>query len=212
MEYNPSFMTTFRIATIAALLGLFVGCSGTPPTAPEKKVAVAPEPVKGRTALYQMYNMARGWSSDVFVLNLHSIHLAEVNQERGKAAAWQATFVSRQRNRARSYTYSVVEAEGNLHKGVFAGLEEGWSGPRANQKPFLIAAVKTDSDEAFQTALKKAAEYEKKNPDKTISFVLELSDRFPDPAWRVIWGESPGTSDFSIFVDAVTGAYLQTMR
>jgi hypothetical protein len=205
-------MKTLQFATIAALLCLFGGCSEVAPTVPEKKVAVAPEPVKGRTALYQMYNVARGWSSDVFVLNLHSIHLAEVKQERGKAAAWQATFVSRQNNRARSYTYSVIEAEGNLHKGVFAGQEEGWSGPRGNQKPFLIAAVKTDSDEVLQTALKKAADYEKKNPNKTISFVLEQSDRFPDAAWRVIWGESPGTSDFSIFVDAATGAYLQTMR
>jgi hypothetical protein len=205
-------MTTFRLAVIAVLVCLFSGCSDAPKATPEKKAAIAPEPVKGRTALYQMYNMARGWSADVFVLNLHSIHLADVKQERGKAAAWQATFVSRQNNRARSYTYSVVEAEGNLHKGVFAGQEEGWSGPRPNQKPFMIAAVKTDSDEVFQTALKKAADYEKKNPGKTISFVLEQSDRFPDATWRVIWGESPGTSDFSIFVDASTGAYLQTMR
>jgi hypothetical protein len=109
------------------------------------------------------------------------------------------------------YTYSVIEAEGNLHKGVFAGLEENGAGPRG-LTPFLIAAVKTDSDEVYQTALKKAADYEKKNPDKPISFLLEKTDRFPNPAWRVIWGENIAASNYSIFIDASTGLYLQTMR
>jgi hypothetical protein len=143
-------------------------------------------------------------------LSLRSIDLPEVKRERGKAAAWQAYFVSPGSGRARSYSYSVIESVGNLHKGVFAGLEE--SGRHGAGSPFLIAAVKTDSDEVYQTALKKAAEYEKKNPDKPISFQLDKTDRFPNPAWRVIWGESVGTSNFSIFVDASTGLYLQTMR
>jgi hypothetical protein len=60
--------------------------------------------------------------------------------------------------------------------------------------------------------LTKGAEYDKKNPGKTITFVLEKTSRFTDPAWRVIWGESVGTSNFSIFVDASTGKYLETMR
>ena len=45
-----------------------------------------------------------------------------------------------------------------------------------------------------------------------VTFLLEFTKRFPNPAWRVIWGESVGTSDFSIFVDATTGEYLETMR
>jgi hypothetical protein len=199
--------------TICATLTLLLvcGCS-EPPQKEEKKDVAPPEPIKGRSALYQMYNTARGWAPDVQVLRLHSIDLPDVKRERGKAAAWEAYFVSPQRGHARSYTYSVIEAEGNLHKGVFAGLEENWSGPHGGSTPFLIAALKTDSDEVYETALKKAADYEKKNPDKPISFLLEKTDQFPDPAWRVIWGESVGTSNFSIFVDASTGLYLQTMR
>ena len=88
----------------------------------------------------------------------------------------------------------------------------GWSGPHGTQKPFLIAAVKTDSDEVYKTALKKGADYDKKHPDMPIVFLLEKTDRFPNPAWRVIWGGSAGTSNFSIFVDASTALYLQTMR
>ena len=199
----------FAAIAAASIMLLVPGCSDAPPPA-EKKEAPPPEPVKGRTALYHMFNAARGWSADVQVLSLRSIDLPEVKRERGKAAAWQAYFVSPGSGRARSYTYSVIESAGNLHKGVFAGLEE--SGPHGGTTPFLIAAVKTDTDEVYQTALKKAADYEKKNPDKPISFQLDKTDRFPNPAWRVIWGESVGTSNFSIFVDASTGTYLQTMR
>jgi hypothetical protein len=195
------------LATAAILM--IPGCSEAPAPV-EKKQAPPAQPVKGRSALYQMFNAARAWSPDVQVLSLRSIDLPEVKRERGKAAAWQAYFVSPGTGRARSYTYSVIESAGNLHKGVFAGLEE--SGAHGGTSPFLIAAVKTDSDEVFQTALKKAADYEKKNPDKPISFQLEKTAQFPNPAWRVIWGESVGTSNFSVFVDASTGAYLQTMR
>jgi hypothetical protein len=206
-------MKSLTITGCCASLILLAACSDTARKSSEKSAEKKPaEPVTGRYALYQMYPNARGWAADIQVLRLNSIHLPEVKAEPGKAAAWQVTFVSPGTSRARSYTYSVIEAQGNLYKGVFAGLEEGWSGPRGQLKPFLLAAVKKDSDEAYQTALKKGAAYDAKNPGKTISFLLELTSRFPDPAWRVIWGESAGTSNFSIFVDASTGEYLQTMR
>ena len=44
---------------------------------------------------------------------------------------------------------------------------------------FLILAVKIDTDAAYQTALKEAADYEKKNPGKTISFLLEKATSSP---------------------------------
>jgi uncharacterized protein YceK len=198
------------ILALASLL-LLGGCTDTT-TKTEKKDVAPPKPVKGRYALYQMFNSARGWAPDVEVMRLNSVDMREIKAERGSAAAWEARFVSAKLGKARSYTYSITESEGNLHKGVFAGLEEGWSGPHGTSTPFLIAAVKTDSDEAYQTALKKGADYDKKHPDMPMAFLLEKTDRFPNPAWRVIWGTSPGTSSFSVFVDASTGVYLQTMR
>src|ERR1700730_12336476 len=202
-------MKSLPFCLTATSLLLMPGCSDA--TTVERKSEAPPQPVTGRFALFQMFNGARGWSPDVQVLELHSIHMSEVKSERGKAAAWQATFVSPQSARARSYTYSVIEGAGNLHKGVFAGLEESWSG---HHPIFLIAALKTDSNEVLQTALKnpKVAEYDTKNPEKPISFILEKTDRFPDPAWRVIWGESVGISSFSVFMDASTGDFLQIMR
>ncbi|MBZ5723559.1 MAG: hypothetical protein LAP87_01045 [Acidobacteriia bacterium] len=167
----------------------------------------------GQSALWKMYQAARSWAPDAQVLKLNSIRLAEVPQVPGKAAAWQATFTSDAKSRARSYTYSVIESAANLHKDVFAGLEEGWSGPHGSSAPFLIAAVKIDTDAAYQTALGNGgSDYDKKDPGKTITLLLEKTTKFPDPAWRVIWGESAGTANFSVYVDASTGGFLEKMH
>ena len=82
-------------------------------------------------------------------------------------------------------------------------------------KPFLVPGLKIDSDAAYETAVKKgkkAAEYIKLNPDKTISFLLEQTNKYPDLTWRVLWGESVSASNYSVFIDATTGEYLETMR
>jgi hypothetical protein len=200
----------------SALFLMLAACTETPTTITKKEPEKV-EPVTGEFALYRMYGMARTWSSDVQVLQLMSVRIGEFTQEvPGKAAAWQATFVSASKNHSRSYTFSIVESQGNLHKGAFAGPEEAWSGPRGVATPFLIAAVKKDSDEAYHTAMSepksKAAEYDKKNPGRPITILLEKTSKFPDPAWRVLWGESLSTSSFSVFVDASLGTYLETMR
>jgi hypothetical protein len=203
-------MKTFTLFSAAALLLLLAGCS-TEPAAPQKKAEEKPpEPVTGRQALQQMYISARGWAADIEPIKVTTLAVADVKSVPGKAGAWQALFVSPSQNKARAYTYSVVEGEGNLHKGVFAGFDQ--SIPMGAEKPFLMAAIKVDSDEAYATALKKGADYDKKNPGKPITFLLEHNNKFPDVSWRVIWGESAGTSNFSIFVDASTGGYLETIH
>jgi hypothetical protein len=203
-------MKKFTFLTAAAILLSLAGCSTDAPPAAKKAEEKPAEPVTGRQALQQMYISARAWAPDIQVLRLTSILLPEVKAEPGKAAAWQAYFISASQGKVRSWTYSVVESEGNLHKGVFAGLDQGSSSGGA--KPFAFAAIKIDSDAAYETALKKGAEYDKKNPGKPITFLLEANTKFPDPSWRVIWGESAGTSNFSVYVDASTGLYLETIH
>jgi hypothetical protein len=204
-------MKKFTLLSATALLLSLAGCS-TETAAPEKKAEVKPpEPVTGRQALQQMYISAHGWAADIQPIRVTSILLPEVKAVPGKAAAWQALFISASQNKAKSYTFSVVESEGNLHKGVFAGQDQSWSSSGA-ERPFLFAAIKIDSDAAYETALKKGANYEKKNPGKPINLLLEANNKFPDPSWRVIWGETAGTSNFSVFVDASTGAYLEIMH
>jgi len=196
----------------SALCLVLAGCSdtSTPPKAAEP--VKPPEAVTGRYALQQMYIAARAWGADIQPLKVNSILLPDVKAAPGKAGAWQAMFVSASQHKARSYTYSVIEAGDNLHKGVFAGPEQSWSGPSGDTKPFPMVAVKIDSDDAYQTALKKGADYDKKNPGMAINLLLESTTRFPDTSWRVIWGESVGTSAFSVFVDATTGQYLEIMH
>jgi hypothetical protein len=202
------------LAAAAACLLMFTSCSETPQQSEKKAAEPAkpPEPVAGKYALYQMYTAARGvLGADLEPVKMSSINLAGVKAEPGKAAAWQCTFVSARAGKAKTYTYSVIESEGNLHKGVFSGLDESFT-PGRGPKSFLMAAVKVDTDAAYQTALTKAADYEKKNPGKPITFLLEKTDKYPDPYWRVIWGESVGTSNFSVIVDASTGEFKQVLH
>jgi hypothetical protein len=187
------------------------GCSDQS-AATKKEPEKPPEPTSGLSAVYKMYQVARSWAPNPAVLNMVSQHLPGLPEAPGKAGAWEGTFVSDSLGRSRTFTFSVIEQLPALHKGVFAGPEASFSGSKGESKPFNIAAVKVDTDAAYQTALTKAADYEKKNPGKPITYMLEKIDRFPDVVWRVIWGESLGKSNFSIFVDASTGSYLETMH
>lgn len=160
-----------------------------------------------------MYPPARAWAADCEPLRVRSIRLPEIKAEPGKSGAWEVLFVSQSRGRSRIYTWSAIEAEGNLHKGVFAGLEEGWSGPRGQAQPFRSAALRTDTTEAFEAANKKFPEDIKKlGPDRPVNFLLEWTPRFPNPAWRILWGETVSTAVYSVFVDASTGEVLERVR
>jgi hypothetical protein len=198
------------LLTAACGLGL-AGCSDPPkPKAPEKP----PEALSGRTAFFRMYGPARVWSPDIQVLRVSSIRVADVKDEPGKTGAWEAVFVSPSKRKSKTFTYSAVEAGGNLHKGFFSGLDDDWSGPSGQVMPFVVAALKVDSDEALATALKekKVAAYAAKNPDKPKFYLLQYTKQFPDLTWRIVWGESVSSSDFSAFVDATTGQFLDIGR
>ncbi len=189
-------------------LGL-AGCSNT--TERKAPPAVDP-PVTGRQAFQEMYLSARGWANDAQPLRMQSYNVKQVKAEMGQAGVWRARFVSAARKQARTYTWSALEAEDNeLHKGVSASPAEAWSGPGGAERPFLVAALRVDTDKALETAMKKTetADYLKKNPGQPVMFLLEATDRFPDPTWRVVWGDSVATSGYSVFVDASTGQFLQ---
>jgi len=193
-------------------LALLAACTQAPKPAARQEPEKPPEPASAQSAFFQMYGAARAWAPDVQALRLDNIPVSGVKDQGGKCAAWRAIFVSQSRGQAKTWTYSVVEAEGNLHKGIFAHPEQSYSGSSGHSKPFLPIALKTDSDAAYETAVGKSAAYIKKNPDKPVNFILESTKDFPDPAWRVVWGESVSLSDYSVFVSAVTGKYLRTMR
>jgi len=196
---------------LAPLVLFLSGCSDAPKPAAEKTPPKPPEALTGRQAFQRMYPQARGWAPDAQPLQIVSLNLAQVKANQGKAGAWQVVFVSPSRGKAKTYTYSAVEAEGSLHEGVFGGIEEDYTA-RGDSSPFLMAAIKVDTDEAYKTAAEKSADYMNKNPGKPVMFLMELTKRFPDVTWRVIWGGSVGTSDYSVYVDGTTGQYLEKMH
>jgi hypothetical protein len=199
--------------SVLALAGVVAlgACGSAPKTESKKEPEKPPEPVTGRYATYQAYLSARTWAQDLEVFQAISVTLPEVASGEGKYPMWRITFVSPSKRARKTYNYSVTDSQG-IYKGIFSGPDEAYSGPVGQNAPFSIQALKIDSDEALKTAMDKGAAYAKKNPAMPISFLLENTKRFPNPTWRVIWGDSVATSAYSIYVDAATGDYLQTMR
>jgi hypothetical protein len=192
---------------LAVLAAMFLaGCSDGPTAAVKEKVEATSPPISGRQALQYMFGSARVWDSTSEPLTIRSLSLTDVKAEKGLAEAWEVVFASETNARARAFTYSTVET-GGLHKGVFGSAPETWRSSGANQ-PFSPGAVKIDSPEALETASKAAAEYLNK-PGKRppVNFMLEYerASRFVNPVWRVLWGGSVSSAEYTVTVDATTG-------
>ncbi len=198
----------FHLAAAGCWLALLAGCSSPPPA--EKKPEPPPEPLTGQTALYRMFQVARStWAKDIMVERMSSMFVNGVpDPAPGKANAWQAVFFSPSLGSSKSYTDSIVEVLPDLHKDVFGGPTQSPSGT-----PFLIAAVKVDSDAAYKTALSKLTKADEKSAaSKPVLVLLEMDKRYNDPVWRIVWGQSVSTAAVSVFVDASTGDFEAIMH
>jgi hypothetical protein len=73
-----------------------------------------------------------------------------------------------------------------------------------------MQAVQIDTPEALKTAEDKSSAYLKRPGERPpVSFLLEYSSRFPNPVWRIYWGESVSAAEYTVFIDASSGAFLQ---
>lgn len=200
-------------AAALAIAIFSTACSDAPTTETKKAPEPPAAPVTGRQAFQSTFPSARAWAPDCQPLRIRSVNLQQVPSEPGKAGAWEITYVSEQMQRARSFTWSAIEAEGNLHKGVFKGPEEAWSGPRGQEHAFAPAALKIDTTEALEAAEAKSSEYLKRPGTRPpVTYLLEATSRYPDPTWRVMWGNSVSSAEYSVFVDATTGNVLGIVR
>ncbi len=191
------------LAALAALL--LAGCSDSP--APVTKAPEPPPaPITGRQAFQYMYGSSRIWATDSMPLTIRSMTVPGVKPENGKAGAWEVVFVSEMMGRARTYTWSAVETE-NVHKGVFPGPQESWHAGGPNQS-FSPALLKVDTTEALEAATKISGPYLNKPGQRPpVSYLLnyESATRFPNPLWRVLWGGSVSSAEYTVAVDATTG-------
>jgi hypothetical protein len=192
-----------RIFLAAFAAVVLTGCSEEP--APVKKAELHPAPLSGRQAFQYLYGSSRMWAPDSQPLTVRSVNVTGVKPEPGKAGGWEIIFVSESLARARTYTWSAVEADG-LHKGVFPGQQEAWRAG-GNQRPFSPALLKADTVEAYEEAVKSAKDYVTKPGTRPpVNFMLEYEagTRFPNPIWRVMWGGSVSSAEYTVTVDANT--------
>lgn len=203
---------TFRTWAGPVLIAFLTACNSEAPKPAAKKAEEKPEAITGRSAFYKMYPSARQWAADCKVIQLTSIQLTGVTAEPGKAGAWRAVFTSDSKSMAKTFLWSAVDAEGGYRKGTWGGTEESFRGKIGQAVPFYPQALQHDSDEAYKEAITKEDPYLKKGEKSEINFLLESTPRFPNAAWRVIWGETVGTARYSVFVDASTGKFLEKGR
>lgn len=205
--------TYFEFAMIAAVVALS-GCSGpTNPVAtsetPKTEKEAPPEAVSAKTAFWEMYKPAYAWSNDIMPLTMKAKTVAGVKNVDGKAGMWEATFGSPSKRQFTTFTYSVVAAPPDVKKGVTAAEAIAWAGPRPDVMTFASSDWTVDSDAAYKTALEKAQDWIKKNPDKGLSEEsLGAASRFPGPVWYFLWGDAKKGGFFQ-FVSASTGKALK---
>jgi len=202
-------MAALAVLTMTVWTMTMTGCGDAPTAETKPKTEPPSEPITGRQAFQMTYPSARTWAADCQPIRMRSMNLPKPPSTNGKAGAWQIDYVSQARGRQRSYTWSAIEGGGSLHKGVFGTQEEAWGGAHGQEQPFVASALKIDTPDAWVTAIGKSGEYLNKPGVKPrVNFMLALTSRYPDPAWRVFWGESVSAAEWSVFIDATTGAYL----
>lgn len=195
-----------RISALLTVVAVLTACS------PEKPVAKAPEPppeaVGAQKAFFRTLPSARTWSPDVLPLTIESVPIPEVKWGEGKYGAWRVTYVSPAKQRMKVYTYSVVESPGNVYKDVFSPLEERWNGPSGQTAPFRMEAFKIESDKAWARAVEKSAAFLAKKSTAPVHVLVEWNQRFAQPSYRIYWGNSIGTSEYTVFIDTFSGEFL----
>lgn len=195
-----------RVFVSLGLVLLLSSCSETPTQTKVKTPEKPAAPITAQQAFRYTYPAARAWAGDSLPLRIRSINLADVPSEAGKAGAWEMTYVSPAQQSARVYTWSAIEAPGNIHKDVFAGKPQTWSPTGGQEKPFAASLFRTDTPDALQAAIAGSKAYlDKPGAKPPINFVLEFTARFPNPVWLVLWGETAGLAQYTVFVDAATG-------
>jgi len=91
---------------------------------------------------------------------------------------------------------------------VIAAFEKDGRTTRAFQLrvPGEATHVIVDTPAALETAMSSSKAYlDKPGTKPAVNFLLEFTPRFQDPVWRVMWGETVGLAEYTVFVDAATG-------
>ena len=198
--------TRMRVFASLGLILVLSACSDAPTETKVKPPEKPPAPITAQQAFRYTYPAARGWAGDALPLRMRSINLTDVASEKGKAGAWEIIYVSPSQQTARTYTWSAIEAPGNIHKDVFAAKPQAWSESGGQEKPFPASSFLIDSPAALETAIGSSKSYlDKAGAKPATNFVLEFTPRFRVPVLLVFWGETAGLAQHTVFIDAESG-------
>jgi hypothetical protein len=186
------------------------GCSFL--SGPKKVEKPPPEPVTGLHALAQMYSAAKNWSPDLQILREVSLQMGDIPVQPGKSPVWQATFVSPTLGQSRVYTYAISDLSPSVREGIFPEPPAPFSNKGQQAQPFVIQAVKKDTDELYETAMTHGKAFRDAHPDMKINYLLEFNNRSPNAAWRVMWGDTPSSAAFSVLLDATNGVFIEVLN
>ena len=65
------------------------------------------------------------------------------------------------------------------------------------------------TNSALETAIANSKAYlDKPGTKPAINFLLEFTPRFAEPVWRVMWGETAGSAEYTAIVGASAGQML----
>jgi len=190
--------------------GLFlISCGGTQTAqAPEEE----PKKIEAVTAMRAFtfaYGKARSKAPDLQVFSISNLNLEGVPSGEGKAGAWQFQFVSPGKKALYSLRYAVADELPSFREGAWDTGMQAYNEGSTRAKPFAVQALRCDSDAAFEIAAENAADYLKKEGVPPVNFHLEMNADYALPMWRVYWGHTLSTAEYSVFIDANQSKFLK---
>ncbi len=189
--------------------GLFLAsCGGSAVNAPVEPPP-PPEPVSALRAFTFAFGKARTKAPDLEVFTISNLNLEGVPSEGGKAGAWQFQFVSPSKGAIYSMRYAVVDELPSFREGAWDSGSQSYSPRGMRAKPFPIQALRCDSTTAYEIAVENASDYLKKADLPPVNFMLEHTDMYALPTWRVYWGTSLSTAEYSVYIDANQSKFLK---
>ena len=202
--------------TLLALLTTGCSDSAAPVRKAEAKKPVEAQPISGQSAIFQMFQVARTWSSDAMLLKLENGDIPEAKAQPGKYGVWRATFISQSKSAKRDYIYASADSDGGLIQGVRAGADSSYTRNRQIH-PFAVQEIRVDTVAAYETAMKAVAADKamqkvlEENKDLPVQYELEWTGLALKPQWRVVFGVTVSQSKFSVLVDANNGKFVKKM-
>lgn len=213
VPFEILYRSLIALAIVSALL-LLNGCtSNTEKPAESKPAPKTTEAITGRSGFQKVYIAARGWNADAKPYRLESSVTSDANGHDGKAAIWRGSFASATMRSEKTWTWSGSTADGAPEQGVNPGIEDSYSASNASTQVFDMAFLKTDSDQAFDTAQKHGGDkILAKDPTTPVFYVCDWNHNTNVLVWHVIYGASRDVAKLTVSVNASTGEFIRVEK